>query len=208
MIAIRGIDFTSPARARFNENYKFKITFECMAPLEDDVEWRLIFVASPDHLDLDQELDDCLVGPIPVGINSFEFDAGPPDPARIPDEDILGVAAIILTGKYKDQEFVRVGYYQNTEYDNPEMNETPPPRPRYDRLIRELADKPRVTRFNIRWDNTPNPPLPVTGQAQTIPGAAFPREYSGQYGGQQQQQAPLESAYVPNANDHPSMALG
>jgi hypothetical protein len=35
MIAIRSIDFTSPARARFNENYKFKITFECMSPLED-----------------------------------------------------------------------------------------------------------------------------------------------------------------------------
>ncbi|KAG8755553.1 Histone chaperone asf1 [Serendipita sp. 396] len=104
MIAIRSIDFTSPARARFNENYKFKITFECMSPLEDDVEWKLIFVSSPDHLDLDQELDDCLVGPIPVGINSFEFDASPPDPTRIPDEDILGVAAIILTGSYKDQD--------------------------------------------------------------------------------------------------------
>jgi len=122
-----------------------------------DVEWKLIFVASPDHLELDQELDDCLVGPIPVGINSFEFDASPPDPSKIPDQDILGVAAIILTGSYRDQEFVRVGYYQNTEYDNDEMNESPPQKPLYDRLVRDLADKPRVTRFNIRWCVQGNP---------------------------------------------------
>jgi hypothetical protein len=43
MIAIRGIDFTSPARARFNENYKFKITFECMSPLEDGMAMNLLW---------------------------------------------------------------------------------------------------------------------------------------------------------------------
>ncbi|KAG8829975.1 Histone chaperone asf1 [Serendipita sp. 399] len=212
MIVIRSIDFTSPARARFSENYKFKITFECMSPLEDDVEWKLIFVASPDHLELDQELDDCLVGPIPVGINSFEFDASPPDPTRIPDEDILGVAAIILTGSYRDQEFVRVGYYQNTEYDNEEMKENPPPgRPRYERLVRDLADKPRVTRFNIRWDaNTTNAqttmvvqnqqPAPPFNNNAPLPGAPLPREYSGQ---------PPSMAYTsaPTTNSN-SMTIG
>ncbi|CAG7851243.1 Histone chaperone ASF1 AltName: Full=Anti-silencing function protein 1 [Serendipita indica DSM 11827] len=207
MIAIKEIVFTSPPRARFNENYKFKITFECMSLLEDDVEWKLIFVASPDNLDLDQELDDCLVGPIPVGVNSFEFDANPPDPTRIPKQDILGVAAIILTGSYRDQEFVRVGYYQNTEYDNEEMNENPPPTPRYDRLVRELADKPRVTRFNIRWDggmiggSAPSAPAPNQPQQpfnSPVPGAAFPREYSG---------GPINSAFVPSANGN-SMAIG
>ena len=30
---------------------------------------------------------------------------------------MLGVAALILTGSYKEQEFVRVGYYQNTEWE-------------------------------------------------------------------------------------------
>ncbi|KAG8819229.1 Histone chaperone asf1 [Serendipita sp. 401] len=178
-----------------------------MAGVDADVEWKLIFVSSPDHLDLDQELDDCLVGPIPVGINSFEFDASPPDPTRIPDEDILGVAAIILTGSYKDQEFVRVGYYQNTEYDNEEMNENPPPgRPRYERLMRDLADKPRVTRFNIRWDGAaPNPPVvgaqsqqPLSPYNASMPGAPLPRDYSGQ--------PSMSYSSVPNAND--SMAIG
>lgn len=117
-----------------------------------DVEWKLVFLSSPGHPDLDQELDSCLVGPIPVGINSFEFMAPAPEPTLIPQEDLLGVAAIILSGAYKDAEFVRVGYYQNTEYDDEELKANPPERVDYGRLVRELAaDKPRVTRFNIRW---------------------------------------------------------
>lgn len=100
---------------------------------------------------LDQELDDCLVGPVPQGVNSFEFEGCAPDPSRIPEDDVLGVAALILTGSYRDQEFVRVGYYQNTEYDNEEMKETPPPKILFNRLVRDISTKPRVTRFHIKW---------------------------------------------------------
>jgi histone chaperone ASF1 len=116
-----------------------------------DLEWKLIYVSCPGQEELDQELDDCLVGPVPVGVNSFEFEGTPPDPSKIPTEDVLGVAALILTGSYKDQEFVRVGYYQNTEYDNEEMKENPPANIIFDRLVRDISTKPRVTRFQIKW---------------------------------------------------------
>lgn len=116
-----------------------------------DLEWRLIYVSSPGNEELDQELDDCLVGPVPMGVNSFEFEGSAPLPSKIPPEDVLGVAALILTGSYKDQEFVRVGYYQNTEYDNEEMKESPPATIRFDRLVRDINSKPRVTRFQIKW---------------------------------------------------------
>ena len=84
-------------------------------------------------------------------MNAFEFEGSAPNPSKIPPEDVMGVAALILTGSYKEQEFVRVGYYQNTEYDNEEMKESPPPAPVFDRLVRDLSDKPRVTRFHIKW---------------------------------------------------------
>jgi histone chaperone ASF1 len=84
-------------------------------------------------------------------VNSFEFEGSPPDPSKIPTEDVLGVAALILTGSYNDQEFVRVGYYQNTEYDNEEMKETPPQKIMFERLVRDISTKPRVTRFQIKW---------------------------------------------------------
>jgi histone chaperone ASF1 len=149
--------------------YHFRVTFECIAALKEgalhrtdhgilhvdtsclDLEWRLIYVASPGNAELDQELDDCLVGPVPVGVNAFEFEGSPPSSQSIPPEDVLGVAALILTGSYCDQEFVRVGYYQNTEYDNDEMKMSPPESIQFDKLVRDISAKPRVTRFQIKW---------------------------------------------------------
>ena len=80
------------------------------------------------------------------------FEAKAPDTARIPDNEIIGVTVILLTASYDDREFVRVGYYVNNEYDNEEMNADPPAKPIYERVRRNvLAEKPRVTRFAIKW---------------------------------------------------------
>ncbi|KAJ7271049.1 ASF1 like histone chaperone-domain-containing protein [Mycena rebaudengoi] len=154
IVTIRNVEFINNP-AKFSDVYRFRVTFDCIASLKDDLEWKLIYVSSPGNEELDQELDDCLVGPVPSGVNSFEFEGSPPDPSKIPAEDVLGVAALILTGSYKDQEFVRVGYYQNTEYDNEEMKETPPTKIMFHRLVRDISAKPRVTRFQIKWDVVP-----------------------------------------------------
>ena len=73
----------------------------------------------------------------------------------MPVGDIVGVTAVLLTCSYKDsQEFLRVGYYVNVEYDDPEMNENPPKDVEIPRLNRHiLAEKPRVTKFHIDWDD-------------------------------------------------------
>lgn len=100
----------------------------------------------------DQELDSLLVGPIPVGVNKFIFEAEAPNTSRIPDADILGVTVILLTCAYDGREFVRVGYYVNNEYDSEELNAEPPAKPIIERVRRNvLAEKPRVTRFAIKW---------------------------------------------------------
>ena len=77
---------------------------------------------------------------------------------------------ILLTASYDDREFVRVGFYNNNEYSDPAKREE------YDTLLANGTDeakaawkfegvknveiqrniltaKPRVTRFNIKWDN-------------------------------------------------------
>ena len=100
----------------------------------------------------DQELDSLLVGPIPVGVNKFVFEAKAPDTSRIPDADIIGVTVVLLTCSYDGREFVRVGYYVNNEYDDQSLIETPPSKPIVERVRRHvLAEKPRVTRFAIKW---------------------------------------------------------
>jgi histone chaperone ASF1 len=79
----------------------------------------------------------------------FVLEAEAPQPHQLPEQDTVGVTAVLLTCSYKDtEEFLRVGYYVNIEYDSPELNENPPPRPEISRLTRHiLAEKPRVTKF-------------------------------------------------------------
>lgn len=100
----------------------------------------------------DQELDSLLVGPIPVGVNKFVFEAESPDTKRIPDADILGVTVVLLTCSYDGREFIRIGYYVNNEYEAADLSADPPANPDVTKIRRNiLADKPRVTRFAIKW---------------------------------------------------------
>lgn len=109
-------------------------------------------IADQPRSEYDQELDSLLVGPIPVGVNKFIFEAGAPDLRRIPTSEILGVTVILLTCSYDGREFVRVGYYVNNEYDSEELVADPPAKPVIERIRRNvLAEKPRVTRFAIKW---------------------------------------------------------
>ncbi|KAJ1675966.1 Histone chaperone asf1 [Spiromyces aspiralis] len=138
----------------FLESYQLEITFECLSELKDDLEFRLIYVSSADDKQLDQELDSLLVGPIPVGVNKFIFEADPPSIEKIPKEELLGVTVILLTCSYKGKEFVRVGYYVNNEYQDEELRESPPEKPVIEKIYRNILDKkPRVTRFPINWEN-------------------------------------------------------
>ncbi|KAF3907112.1 hypothetical protein ABW21_db0203608 [Orbilia brochopaga] len=138
--------------APFAAKFRFEITFECLEQLHKDLEWKLTYVGSATSSEHDQELDSLLVGPIPVGVNKFEFTADPPNPSRIPTSELLGVTVILLTGAYDGREFIRVGYYVSNEYDNEEMNNEPPKQPQLERIVKNvLAEKPRVTRFAIKW---------------------------------------------------------
>ncbi|SCU99829.1 LAME_0G05798g1_1 [Lachancea meyersii CBS 8951] len=140
--------------AKFADPYEFEITFECLEPLKKDLEWKLTYVGSSRSLEHDQELDSILVGPVPVGVNKFLFTADPPSPELIPASELVSVTVILLSCSYDGREFVRVGYYVNNEYNNEELRENPPAKVQVDQVVRNiLAEKPRVTRFNIIWDN-------------------------------------------------------
>lgn len=77
---------------------------------------------------------------------------------------------VLLTCSYQNQEFIRVGYYVNNEYADPEMKENPPMEPVFAKLQRNiLATCPRVTRFKIDWgdgeggSNENQPPVTTEG---------------------------------------------
>ena len=62
------------------------------------------------------------------------------------------MTVVLLSCAYDDREFVRVGYYVNNEYADEALANDPPAKPVIDKVKRNiLAEKPRVTRFAIKW---------------------------------------------------------
>ncbi|XP_059149484.1 histone chaperone asf1b-B-like [Physella acuta] len=139
----------------FLKPFQFEITFECTEDLPEDLEWRIIYVGSAESMEHDQVLDTILVGPVPGGKHMFVFEADPPDVKKIPVDDVMGVTVVLLTCSYRGKEFIRVGYYVNNEYDDPELKENPPAEIQYHKLQRNiLSSEVRVTRFTIPWHDT------------------------------------------------------
>jgi len=69
------------------------------------------------------------------------------------------VTVILLTCSYDEREFVRVGYYVNNEYVDETLANEPPAKPLLEKIKRNiLAEKPRVTRFAIKWDSEESAP--------------------------------------------------
>jgi len=137
--------------------FQFEITFECIEDLPEDLEWKIIYVGSAESEEYDQVLDTVYVGPVPEGRHMFVFQADPPNPEKIPEPDLVGVTVVLLTCSYRSAEFIRVGYYVNIDYTEPELREENPSPPLWDKLQRNiLATNPRVTKFKINWDSTEN----------------------------------------------------
>lgn len=163
--------------ASFLNPFQFEISYECLAALKDDLEWKLIYVGSAEDETYDQLLESVLVGPVNVGNYRFVLQADPPDPSKIREEDIIGVTVLLLTCSYLGQEFIRVGYYVNNDYDDEQLREEPPTKVLTDRVQRNiLSDKPRVTKFPINFhpENNENEEQPPPSEQQPETGEEDP----------------------------------
>ena len=69
--------------SRFVNPFQFEISFECIAHITDDIEWKLTYVGSAESDQHDQELDSVLVGPMQVGGYKIVFQADAPDPRQV-----------------------------------------------------------------------------------------------------------------------------
>jgi len=137
---------------RYTADFNFHIRFNALEDIPDDLNWKLVYVGSSESEKYDQVLEDVVVGPIFRGPNEFVLTAPAPDHTRIPPGDVLGPTVIILLCEYQEQEFIRVGYYVNNDYEEEAMRESPPERVQIERVLRNvLTDAPRVTTHTIDW---------------------------------------------------------
>ena len=151
-IHVLNIQVLNP-NAKFKEDFQFEIVFECLSELKKEIEWKVVYIGNADNEQYDQELESIEIGPLKLGTMKFTLNAPCPDYMKIPENEVLGVTAILLCCLYSGQEFFRCGFYLNNVYDNEEMNANPPEQIVIDKVIRSiLADKPRITKFNIDWN--------------------------------------------------------
>lgn len=154
VVNVLNVSLVGPNPAPLISPFAFDITFECLQTLQDDLEWKVVYVGSSESKKYDQVLTTILVGPVAVGHNKFLLETDAPDPNKIPSQEAIGVTVILLNGYYKNKEFVRVGFFVNNEYDliynfTPE---TIPKKPDFSKITREvIVTQPRVTRFPIDW---------------------------------------------------------
>ena len=134
------------------EPFIFDVRLETIEALEDDLDWKIVYIVSSDHSSQDQELDSFPVGPIEAGVLEFSLEVDAPDLSNVPADQLIGMSAILIVCEYRGQEFVRIGYYVNTRYTDPELADNPPDVPQWDSLVREVLVKdPRVTEYSIDW---------------------------------------------------------
>jgi len=150
----------------FGDPFQFRIRFNCIENLQEDLDWKIIYVGSANSNEHDQELDEMSTGPIPVGTHEFVLEASGPNPALIPAQEVVGVTVVLITCSYREQEFVRIGYYINNEYVTEEMKENPPDMPQIDQLKRLVCLNPRVTRMVINWDEKDENSMPSEAQTE------------------------------------------
>ncbi|KAL7669847.1 hypothetical protein ACOME3_004796 [Neoechinorhynchus agilis] len=137
----------------FEDQYKFIVKFQCVEDLVDPVEFRVVYVGRAREESYDQMLDRIELDNVRKGTFRFQFDSPPPVVSKIPDDDLLGVTIVMICGYYRNMEFVRIGYYVNVFYDDPELSDNPPFPPQTNRMRRQiLMDDVRVTHFAIQWE--------------------------------------------------------
>lgn len=67
--------------------------------------------------------------------------ADAPNTGLIPESDAVGVTVVLITCTYRGQEFIRIGYYVNNEYTDPELRENPPLKPDYTQVMHTLTEQ-------------------------------------------------------------------
>ena len=71
IVDVLEVKYVSANPCAFSSALAFEITFECLDSLEDDLEWKVVYVGSAEDQTKDQVLEEVMVGPVPLGTSKF-----------------------------------------------------------------------------------------------------------------------------------------
>eukprot|EP00796_Vickermania_ingenoplastis_P012991 gene12991-8838_t len=136
----------------YESSLLWRVRVQSAQALTEPLSVSFTWVGSSASSDFDQILDSFDVGPLSEGITEFELECDGPNPDEIPQDELLGLTVLIISLKYKNQEFIRVAYYTQVAYFDPALNEHPPVPVQKAALGRFVAmPQPAVTATPIMW---------------------------------------------------------
>jgi len=98
------------------DNFLFKLTFNNQEPLDDDVEFEVIHYGDSWSDDHDQKLCHNIIGPLDAGKLYFELDTAPIDLTKVPVKTLFGLTSLVIVGKFRGMQFIRIGYVVDVRY--------------------------------------------------------------------------------------------
>lgn len=138
----------------FSQPFKLDVAYFCTQKLEKEVSWQLFYIIDNDE-SKDILLKEVSTTPKNQGLTKFTITADALPISSIKQEDLIGVHALILKVLYRQQEFLRIGYFVYTFIQSDDTQPQPSlnsvfPASALQRKI--IIKSPTVTRFQIKWD--------------------------------------------------------
>lgn len=98
------------------DKIKFTLTFNNKSEINDDAEFEIYYFGDTYGEDNDQRIGHNVIGPLPEGSLTFDLETTSIDLTKIPIKALFGLTSILIVGKYKGEQFIRIGYVVHVTY--------------------------------------------------------------------------------------------
>ncbi|KAI5152023.1 histone chaperone ASF1 [Enteropsectra breve] len=105
------------------DSINFLVTLKVHEDIDEDLEFEVSYFGDAYSEYHDQKIGAALVGPLKAGEQFFNIETSPIDLTKIPIKSLFGVTTVLLSGKYKNEQFIRIGYIANVNYPNINIEE-------------------------------------------------------------------------------------
>lgn len=99
-----------------NDSFVFKLTFNNQSYLGEDVESEVVYFGDAHSDNHDQKICHNVIGPLEVGKLCFELETTAIGLTKIPIKTLSGLKTILEVGKFRGEQFIRVGYVVDVAY--------------------------------------------------------------------------------------------
>ena len=145
---------------QLNDILSFKIRFDCLENINQEIEWKVTFISDPSDNKQDQILDQFVMGPLQKGTMEFQIQVDSPNYSKV--SQILEVSGLTISCSFYDQVFFICGYYVNHYIQDEQYRQWYEEQVQngvqvgldLQKVVRHIdSQNPRVTNCKIEWEN-------------------------------------------------------